>query len=371
MLEKLEHKRRVKKYKYKYKSKKKKFPPFKINFLLLSCFLVIFIILYFVIFRKIKIPFKRTKKREVFFFDQKEEELNYCKKYGILIYNYSYYSPNAREINIGDYIQSLAALQFLPKNCIPKLIDRDSFQLYQGENTTLIMNGWYNLIYKNKKVPDNISPIYLSVHILNVNRLDSITINNLKKYQPIGCRDLYTLNGLRKYGIDAYFSSCLTTTLDIDYLINDKERTNEIIFIDYNFGYDIRIDNYIKSLKSYNFSNITHTHHMFKLNISLFERFKTARNLIEKYAKAKLVITTRLHGALPCLSLHTPFIFVNKNFDMRFDGLYQFLNTVGINKTNQFNINVKFDNNNFVINPNTYLDYSNKLKEYLKRIMSL
>ena len=49
---------------------------------------------------------------------------------------------------------------------------------------------------------------------------------------------MYTFRGSKKYGIDAYFSSCLTTTLDIDYSVNDFERTNEIIFIDYNFGYN-------------------------------------------------------------------------------------------------------------------------------------
>ena len=42
---------------------------------------------------------------------------------------------------------------------------------------------------------------------------------------------MYTVRGLKKYGIDAYFSSCLTTTLDIDYSVNDLERTNEIFLL--------------------------------------------------------------------------------------------------------------------------------------------
>ena len=160
-------------------------------------------------------------------------------------------------------------------------------------------------------IPSNISPIILSIHIDNVNKLDTIAINNLKKYQPIGCRDMYTFRGLKKYGIDAYFSSCLTTTLDIDYSVNDLERTNEIIFIDYKFGYNKKIDNYIKSLNSYNFSNIVHTTHSFNLNNSQNKRFNIAKELLDKYSKAKLVITSRLHGALPCLALNSIYFIVN------------------------------------------------------------
>ena len=355
-----------------YNSKDKNRISIKIILLLFS---TAFIIIYFIFFNKNIILFNRIIKRisikkNSVFFKQKEEIINYCKNFGILIYNYPFDKPKPKFGNIGDYIQSLAALQFLPKNCTPKFIDRDSFQFYQGENITLIMNGWYILFNGNKRIPDNISPVYLSIHINNANGLDSIAINNLKKYQPIGCRDFHTLKALRRYGIDSYFSSCLTTTLDIDYLVNEKERTNEIIFNDYFFGYDLKIDNYIKSLKSYNLSNITHTNHLFNLKLTLFERFKMAKNLIYKYAKAKLVITTRIHGALPCLALNTPCIFVNKNFDTRLDGLYELLNTVGINSENQFSINVKFDKNNFVINPSKYLKYSNNLKDYLKQRIS-
>ena len=262
-------------------------------------------------------------------------------------------------------------MQYLPNNCSPTFIDRDSFQFYNGKNVKLIMNGWYRILNGNKLIPSNISPIVLSIHIDNINKLDTIAINNLKKYQTIGCRDMYTLRGLKKYGIDAYFSSCLTTTLDIDYSVNDLERTNEIIFIDYKFGYNKKIDNYIKSLNSYNFSNIVHTTHSFNLNNSQNKRFNIAKELLDKYSKAKLVITSRLHGALPCLALNTPFIFVNNRYSIRYEGLYEFMNTIGINATKQFNINVMLDENNFVINPKKYLKYSNKLKHKIKQLINI
>ena len=71
---------------------------------------------------------------------------------------------------------------------------------------------------------------------------------------------------------------------------------------------------------------------MYKLKkYSHFERFKYATKLLDKYARAKLVISTRIHGALPCLALKTPIIFVNKHYDNRYQGLYELLNTIGIN----------------------------------------
>ena len=53
--------------------------------------------------------------------------------------------------NIGDYIQSLTALQYLPKNCKPYLVDRDTIQFYKGPKIKLIMNSW-NRIRKKKYI---------------------------------------------------------------------------------------------------------------------------------------------------------------------------------------------------------------------------
>lgn len=309
-----------------------------------------------------------NNRRDLFFFYFKEGELNYCENFGIFVYNYLKDKPKPKVGNIGDYIQSLAALQFLPKNCFPFFIDRDNIEFYKGPKSTIIMNGWYRITKGNRKISDRLTPIYLSLHISNKHELDSISINNFKKYQPIGCRDIYTLKFLKKFGIKSYFSSCLTTTLDIDYAISDLERTNEIIFIDYKFGNNKNIDKYIKSLKAYDFNKVIYTTHTFSINASHLDRFKLAKNLLDKYARAKLVITTRIHGALPCLAFNTPVIFVNEKFDSRYPGLYELLNTVGINVNGKFYVNVKLNEHNLVVNSKKFLFYANRLKEILQKI---
>ena len=312
--------------------------------------------------------FFALKNNNKFFFEENQEKLDYCINYGILIYDY-YYDGKINFPNIGDYIQSLAALQYLPKNCKPYFVDRDSIQFYHGPKVKLIMNGWYYLHEGNKYVSSQIEPIYLSYHLNIYKYLTSFFRENLKNHSPIGCRDENTRDDLIKNGINAYFSSCLTTTLDIDFSINEKERTNEIIFIDYKFGNYPKADKYLLSLKAYNFTNITYTKHFFNLNLTHIERFQLAKKLLNKYARAKLVVSTRIHGALPCLSFKTPVILINKHYDYkRYRGLYELLNTIGINIQNKFEIKVNINEKGLVENSKKYLKYSKQLKDKLANI---
>jgi hypothetical protein len=62
-------------------------------------------------------------------------------KYGLFRYSYAQREGYwVDEVNIGDYVQSLAAKQFLPK--VDTLIERDSTADYQGDRVRVIMNGW-------------------------------------------------------------------------------------------------------------------------------------------------------------------------------------------------------------------------------------
>ena len=126
-------------------------------------------------------------------------------------------NKNGQISNIGDYIQSLAALQYLPKNCKPYFLYRDKVQFYNGTKVKLIMNGWHSISYGNTYITNQIIPIFVSYHISNPKKLPEIYIKNLLNFSEIGCRDTNTRDELIKYGVRAYFTSCLTTTLDIDY----------------------------------------------------------------------------------------------------------------------------------------------------------
>ena len=313
---------------------------------------------------------KPVKKNFKIFFEENLDELEYCDNYGLMIYD-NYYTGVIHKPNIGDYIQSLAALQFLPKNCKPYFIDRDIVQFYHGPKVKLIMNSWQVIHEGNKYISDDIIPIFVSYHLNSNFELPQVYIDALKKYSPIGCRDTKTRNQFIKYGIDSYFSSCLTTTLDMEYAVNDSKRNNDIIFIDYNYGDYPQADKFLRSLKAYNLSesNIKHTRHKFNNDLSHIERFKMAKQLLNRYARAKLIVSTRIHGALPSLALRTPVIFIKNEYDHnRFPGLYELLNTVGPNEKGKFEVRVNIDEKGLVYNSNKYLEYANKMKERLKHI---
>jgi hypothetical protein len=78
------------------------------------------------------------------------------------------------------------------------------------------------------------------------------------------------------------------------------------------------------------------------------QKFEMAETILKKYAKAKLVITSRIHCALPCLAMGTPVIFVN-GFDSfvdscRFDGILDLFNRIDVNtKTGEYTSNFSLD----------------------------
>ncbi len=86
------------------------------------------------------------------------------------------------------------------------------------EGTWMVAFGWhmhalYDLRFDFPYNP-NIRPLFISFH---VNRLEMLTDEAqayLRRHGPIGCRDWTTVFLLLSAGIDAFFSGCLTTTVD-------------------------------------------------------------------------------------------------------------------------------------------------------------
>lgn len=303
-------------------------------------------------------------------------------------------------LNIGDYIQSLAARQFLTdKN--PILVNRENLKNYNSENISLIMNGWF--LYKPENWPpsDKIIPLFISFHLNSsvYNILDNNeVVMYFKKHEPIGCRDYDTANILMKYGIKSYFSGCLTTTLGLTY--NSNTRNNKVYIIDPYFDSNFNLKNLLKAfvnimlyykslvkitkmkyeilniknliLTAFFFSdykkvmtkselqNAEYRGHYLKVDKFINEesKFKYAENLLNEYSRAKIVITSRIHVALPCLGLNTNFFYIQNIEDeeistCRLNGLLDFLNVIKYNKG-------KFTYNDCEIKKLTQLNIPNK-----------
>jgi len=225
-------------------------------------------------------------------------------KYGLIVF---------RETeNIGDDIQSYAALKFLPK--VDYYVERehmDTFVPNNKEYVRVLMSGWFLHNKYNFDFSPYIYPFFISTHLSSYktygieNEHIKLFAPYLRKYGPIGCRDTHTHELLDKYKIDNYISGCITLT--IDKLKTPKSKSKYICCVDVSN----EVEEYIK--QNTELKVITKTHRLDKkenMKLTYEERFENVRNLLKVYQNATLVVTSRLHCALPCLALGTPVILV-------------------------------------------------------------
>lgn len=220
------------------------------------------------------------------------------RKFGLLVYKNTY--------NLGDEIQSLAARQFLPS--VDYHLDRDVFP-QEGEfeeSVKVILNGWFLHLRQGTHwpPPSQINPLLTSLHITPEAQgllLSDAGVAYLKRHEPIGCRDLYTLGLMRRRGIKSFFSACLTVALTRP---NVERDPNLIVANDLSESMLVRIG-------SDTDKELVFTSHIGYPNDDIEQRFKKAESLLDTYARASCVVTTRLHCALPCLAMNTPVLLIN------------------------------------------------------------
>lgn len=262
-------------------------------------------------------------------------------------YKYSI-SPWTKDGNIGDCIQSLAVENIYKKAGISPedlfLINRDDVCSYSGPKVALIMQGWFTDYANVSHFPlsKDIFPIFIGFHLspLNHTREKFIwrnIISEIKRFEPIGCRDRDTRDFLLKLEIKAYFSACLTLTFD------KRENT----FVDNGKIFIVDLDKKALScipmqiLDKSDFS-ISHRYHFdeYPLTNKSAEDFEMkAREVLRRYkTEANLVITSKIHVAMPCIAMGIPVIFItdnpdNERFDV-IDGIIPIYHYKDINQIN-------------------------------------
>ena len=257
--------------------------------------------------------------------------------------------------NIGDEIQSIAAARFLPH--IDTYVHREQVNRFKSDKKTkLIMNAWWTRLPKTFPPSKDIIPLLISMHFKHQLRkktpMPGYTVY-FKKYGPVGCRDKATAKWLNDNGIPAYFSGCLTLTL---------QRNPKIKRENYILGVDLpkKIIKVIKSRTNRPVYNISRK--LLPLNVN--NRFKLAKAMLYLYHNAHCVVTSRLHAAMPCLAFETPVLMLDtKNnwlrLDGRYDGLKELCNM--ITEEDLINNGNSYDFENPPCNPEDY----KKLREDL------
>lgn len=264
-------------------------------------------------------------------------------KFGLMSYNYT--------INLGNEIQAIAARRFLPK--INYLIDHEKLNEFKDEsNVKMIMNGYYLDCIKAWPPSENIDPLLISMHFNKREDIKKVILSEnskeyLQNYGPVGCRDTYTQELLEENGIDAYFSGCLTLTLDSagkynykneenDYILLSLENPSEILsFLKNKTDKKIYVINqdFPPSFEKAYPGAIPKTLYNFTTYYDFQEKMFIAENFLRIYENASCIITDRLHCALPSLALETPVLLFNtRQKQERFSSLNSLLNVSNLDE---------------------------------------
>jgi hypothetical protein len=268
----------------------------------------------------------------------------------VAIMDYGHPGSRRASANIGDHVQSIAALGHLVRHEGVRLhgdeelvgllaelgrrtrperrrdavdadvavitVHRDA-SMYQPipEDTWVLCFGWYmHAIFEMRHgfpLHRNLRPIFVSFHCNKRALLTPDAIEYLKRYGPVGCRDWTTVYLLLSCGVPAFFSGCVTTTTDTLFPPAAPPAGAPVAYV------DVPAEDVPPGAVTYAHSDPAVRRRSFVANVC------RALDLLETYrSRHSAVVTSRLHCYLPVRSMGVPAEFRPANrSDIRFDGL--------------------------------------------------
>ena len=266
-----------------------------------------------------------------------------------------YKQPDLRQVsaNVGDYVQTLASIGHVVRHqdvrfhgelaeelavlqsrvrpehraggvgadlrVIP--VNRDASSLdVVPEGTWLLafgwyMHSWYRIRWDFPFHP-HLRPVFVSFHVNHQESLEGDSLDYLRRHAPIGCRDWTTVHLLLDHGVPAFFSGCLTTTVDTLFP-GDRPATD---------GLPVALVDLVAGTEPTGVRGPTVTVHHSGIGVrgaGFVDNLRLAVTVLESYRRdVSSVVTSRLHCYLPVRALGVPVDFRPKNpDDIRFDGL--------------------------------------------------
>lgn len=207
-------------------------------------------------------------------------------------------------LNFGDHIQVLAIdnlYQYMgiPSDQIVRLSYYD-LQTYSGETLVLPINAVVNFmpLPSGELFSPDIIPVFLGMCLTN--ELPAQTLETIKKWSPIGCRDESTYRYLQDHGIDSYLAGCLTVSLPYretcsgtkTFLLDAPKEVLPFIPEQYKGDVVTRSNVHVGKFDTAKTSPTQHVKELY-------------RQLAEE---AAIVVTSRLHVAAPCVGMGIPVV---------------------------------------------------------------
>lgn len=221
-----------------------------------------------------------------------------------------------RKNNIGETVIDLAMDEIyqymgIPQSSIVR-INKPEISSYDGETVILpIVKGYPQYHSISEAFSEKVIPVFLCWSLLDgvINPED---VSWLKAHEPIGCRDEYTLNECLRNGIQAYLNGCITICFP---RLEQYNKNGKVYLVDI----QPELESYIPEKLKQGAVRMTHL-------IPEGELREEAKRLLEQYAaSASLVITSRLHAAIPCMAMGIPVIFCKNEFPSRYTWCDRFI----------------------------------------------
>ena len=229
--------------------------------------------------------------------------------------------------NVGNEMQSLASIQYLPE--ISSWVDHTQMANHSARPphsaTLVIPNAWWGPAHPtfprwSLPISPSIHPVLVSIHVNNWQNVmvppGPATLVKLQQYGTVGARDTRTFHSLERKNVSSFFSGCLTLTL------NPKLREaqpSQVLLVDTLNNEAVKTNLLPNSSKAF---VVSYSHNLeAPFPLRFHHSFQYAYGSLLQIAAAKLVITSRIHVALPAVALGTPVIFVVSTKDPHNSGL--------------------------------------------------
>lgn len=249
-------------------------------------------------------------------------------KYGLILHNFGSFAERLKGYNAGDAVQVFAVRLLYKYMGIGESeiveIPLCDLRTYNSDYVLLPATGFAieDGALGNLPFSDRIIPVFMSSAFIKTS-YDSSLIRYLQHFEPLGCRDEYSLDNLRGAGLTAMLNGCITLTLPKRSV---EPQTRKVFLVD--------VPSYLEdSLPAEIRDNAEKITHLLPLDAGLPNCDNRARlyyeksiDLLNRYRdEATLVISSRIHALAPCIAMGIPVIAITENISFRFSWIDKFI----------------------------------------------
>lgn len=206
--------------------------------------------------------------------------------------------------NLGDDMQSYAILANLGR--VDTFMDRDSLPDFPADRDTLCVFNSRFLQGKDFRPPSPaVKPIWHGFSAGRNELLKGEWLEYLRAQAPIGCRDMNSVRRLHEVGVDAYFTGCLTLFIGANLPPPERERKG-VLFVDVPPEAMARMPADLSGRAVHTSTFVP----PWLMRQRPLHRLAMAAAMADRIAGAELVVTRRLHVAMPAASFGTPVVVI-------------------------------------------------------------